>query len=892
MKSALFQILIAVGLASMLGCAEAGGSKQTACTYSSDCPDGQRCRMGVCLLTTDNPCPPGQRETADGCTTGSACTDNDDCVGGRCVDGECFTNACSDGDERICPGTCGLSQQCRGGVWRPCPVITMPDGGQCPEDAGMQGGELNDAGSVDGAVINDAGDLTDGTLIQDAAAQRDAEGPERDAGMMPDARLPGPDNDFCMDAERIVTQGLRRTDGNTRNARREYGEGPDVWFTFILERPTTVDALVTGLGNWDTFLYLLRGECGALRRVASNDDYEDVGRSRITEEALSPGTYHLVVSGYSEGASGVFDLSVSFQEFRVTNDTCDNATRLQAVGLQSRVGDTTGAANDYNPERRGPDVWYTVQLQEPMHLRAQVEGEENWDTYLTLARGRCADLDEVAANDDSGGIGRSEINQLGLEPGTYFLIVSGFSNVHFGAFDLEVEFRPVRAFNEAIFMATHNSYSGGDRGSINEQLNQGIRVIELDVHDDDFRDRGDYQIGHDGPGDEVARGGGNPVGNLLTDWLETVHDWSVMNDGHSPITIVLDLKDDITDNRSFDDGNAAALNDRLSSVFGRRLARAGDFPARGDGWPYVEELRGKVLFVLSGRADNREAYRSDEGHNPAISLNTRRQVVEVHDNGRTDLWYWTGRLSALDGDIEWLGHARYDSGRTPAVDINANGVVVEVHKSQNGDTLWSRVGQFRPDGTGIEFGDSQRFDSGVLPSVRFIAPDRVREIHKSPNNDQRWERTGIVDSARRTIQWSDSSRTNDPYYSRNRASISIGGNQRFVSVTSRAADQHLRYSTNEVINQPIRYSPIAFVEAKNGEDDMVDEWTRFVTARASERDAAEFTQQWRNRGAVVRLWSYGPAQVGLTPQIPATDDPFANWYRELARRLDAYGLNE
>ena len=205
--------------------------------------------MGVCLLNTDNPCPPGQRETANGCTTGSACTNNDDCVGGRCVDGECFTNVCSDGDERICPETCGLSQQCRGGVWRPCPVITLPDGGQCPEDAGMQGSQPNDAGFVDGAANNDAGELTDGTLMQDAEAPSDAEVPERDAGMMPDARLPGPDNDFCDGAERIVTQGLRRTDGDTRNARREYGEGPDVWFTFTLERATTVDALVTGLGT-------------------------------------------------------------------------------------------------------------------------------------------------------------------------------------------------------------------------------------------------------------------------------------------------------------------------------------------------------------------------------------------------------------------------------------------------------------------------------------------------------------------------------------------------------------------------------------------------------------------------------------------------------------------
>ena len=62
---------------------------------------------------------------------------------------------------------------------------------------------------------------------------------------------------------------------------------------------------------------------------------------------------------------------------------------------------------------------------------------------------------------------------MGLDLGTYYLIVSGFSDAHFGAFDLEVEFRPVRAFNEAIFMATHNSYSE-DRGSINEQLNQAF----------------------------------------------------------------------------------------------------------------------------------------------------------------------------------------------------------------------------------------------------------------------------------------------------------------------------------------------------------------------------------------------------------------------------------
>ena len=71
--------------------------------------------------------------------------------------------------------------------------------------------------------------------MQDAEAPSDAEVPERDAGMMPDARLPGPD--FCDGAERIVTQGYVAPMA-ILEPRREYGEGPDVWFTFTLERAT------------------------------------------------------------------------------------------------------------------------------------------------------------------------------------------------------------------------------------------------------------------------------------------------------------------------------------------------------------------------------------------------------------------------------------------------------------------------------------------------------------------------------------------------------------------------------------------------------------------------------------------------------------------------------
>ena len=76
----------------------------------------------------------------------------------------------------------------------------------------------------------------------------------------------------------------------------------------------------------------------------------------------------------------------------------------------------------------------------------------------------------------------------------------------------------------------------------------------------------------------------------------------------------------------------------------------------------------------------------------------------ISGTGQVDSVHWMGISSG------WVTRATTSlNARLPSI----NGVVVEVHKSENGDTLWSRVGQFRPDGTGI--GDSQRFDSGSCP---------------------------------------------------------------------------------------------------------------------------------------------------------------------------------
>src|SRR3954467_4076154 len=156
-------------------------------------------------------------------------------------------------------------------------------------------------------------------------------------------------------------------------------------------------------------------------------------------------------------------------------------------------------------------------------------------------------------------------------------------------------------YNALVVAATHNSYSGGDRGSLTHQLDRGVRFLELDVHDNDFA-RAGYRLGHDEPGDAVAHRGGNPAGDGLGEWLQVIADWSARQRAHVPIVVALDLKDSLADNRSYRDGNPAALNHALAARLPRLLAAE---ELRGDTWPTVDELRRRVIVVLSGDGGTR-----------------------------------------------------------------------------------------------------------------------------------------------------------------------------------------------------------------------------------------------------------------------------------------------
>ena len=432
-------------------------------------------------------------------------------------------------------------------------------------------------------------------------------------------------------------------------------------------------------------------------------------------------------------------------------------------------------------------------------------------------------------------------------------------------------------FASAVFRATHNSYSGnigGARGSIGQQLDAGVRYIELDVWSGSYASTGDYQIGHGSAGDQVDHTGGNPAGNQLRAWLTTVGTWSAAHPAAAPVTVMLDLKDDPTARASYASGNLGALNQEIGDVFGPRLVRSLD--THGPLGP-VGSLRGRILVLLSGSASARTGYLRDTGSNPAVAVNGKGQVVEVHDNGSGDLWYWTGQYGS-DGRLTWLRHGKYDTGKTAAVALNDSGTLVEVHQSPSGNTLWSHVGHL--DGAGeIAWSASARYDTGTLPTVAFTDPagSAVREIHKSQSGSQNWDWAGTAGAA--AVTWTAHATTTDARFPTSTATAS----GRTVDV---AGSGTLTATTDRAPAERIRFPQLAFVEYQAGDSAELKDGALFWAATASNKS---FIVSARQAGVSARGWDFDSASLATDPlaNFPATNNPNADWYRTLVSQAGA-----
>jgi hypothetical protein len=432
-------------------------------------------------------------------------------------------------------------------------------------------------------------------------------------------------------------------------------------------------------------------------------------------------------------------------------------------------------------------------------------------------------------------------------------------------------------FASAVFRATHNSYSGnigGARGSIWQQLDAGVRYVEFDVWSGSYASSGDYQIGHGSAGDQVDHTGGNPAGNQLRAWLTTVGTWSAAHPAAAPITVMLDLKDDLTTRASYATGNFGALNQEIGDVLGARLLRAADTHGPLGS---IGALRGKVLVLLSGSASARTGYLRDTGTSPAIAINGKGQVVEVHDNGSGDLWYWTGQYGS-DGRLTWLRHGKYDTGKSAAVALNDTGTLVEVHQAPTGNNLWSHVGHLDAAGE-ITWSPSAKYDTGALPTVAFTDPGgpAVREIHKSPSNSQNWGWTGTAGAT--AVTWTTHATTADSRFPTTTSTAS----GRTVSV---AGSGTLTATTDRAPADRIRFPQVAFVEYQAGDSAELKDGALFWAATASSKS---FILSARQAGVSARGWDFDSASLATDPlaNFPATNNPNAAWYQSMVNQAGA-----
>ncbi len=436
-------------------------------------------------------------------------------------------------------------------------------------------------------------------------------------------------------------------------------------------------------------------------------------------------------------------------------------------------------------------------------------------------------------------------------------------------------------YHRAYFKSMHNAYSGESRGTIHEQLGAGFRGLEFDIHDNDFGNIGDYQLGHFSPGGEVERGHGNPNTVLLSDWLNHVKEWSSEHSGHAPITITIDFKDDLTDNINYTNGSMDKLNDIFVDTLGNAIFSPMYFTGE---WPTVQELQDRFVLVLSGHEESRQLYKRDRGYHPAVAINDSGQVMEVHDSGSGSLWYWTGQMRS-DGSVEWKRHGRYDSGQTPAIALNNDGWFVEVHQSESASTLWSRSGYLDSDYNPV-FQNSEQYDEGIEPTIRFISKNSstLLEVHKSQNTGQHWDWELTLNQTTGAVSWGAHEQTSTPLHDKDRDSA-VHWIEVLTEQHQNAGSDTLLYETR-FDKERIRYPQIAFVEYQNNNSTEIIDGDSWFAAIGSGSEST--LTSWNNDGFITRVWGFDEGDTTSTtspPNFPATDYLDAEWYNTYCAQI-------
>jgi hypothetical protein len=164
------------------------------------------------------------------------------------------------------------------------------------------------------------------------------------------------------------------------------------------------------------------------------------------------------------------------------------------------------------------------------------------------------------------------------------------------------------SYHVAPLIAFHPSHAYTHK-PLNEQLEGGMRALELDVH---MRADGTFDVYH------IAVIDPQVTCSTFEECLRTIATWSGAHPTHAPIFIWIEIKDD-TGGSPIDD--PAKLEPVILKVFEReRLITPawlkGNFASPRErimtaGWPRLDDARGKIMFSIVNRDKRTVAYSHD-----------------------------------------------------------------------------------------------------------------------------------------------------------------------------------------------------------------------------------------------------------------------------------------
>src|SRR3990167_2205360 len=253
-----------------------------------------------------------------------------------------------------------------------------------------------------------------------------------------------PVNDLCENA--VTFSSLPFTySGSTvgssfENSCDEYDAG-DVWFSFTPTESMTVLISLCGPGtNYDTFLYLVSGECSSYECLEVSDDDCDSNSGSALMYNLQAGVRYLtIVSGYSDKV-GSYELNV------VSSSThCNNARTI--TSLPYTISDSIAPGSVSFPCRGNPSRLYYAdwfRFTPPIDAGVTFTTCEacSFDSYLWITSGSCQSVLCLDYNDD----GCTESFRLSILPTTltanvqYFLIVTSYSFTTSGTYTLSATY--------------------------------------------------------------------------------------------------------------------------------------------------------------------------------------------------------------------------------------------------------------------------------------------------------------------------------------------------------------------------------------------------------------------------------------------------------------------